>query len=56
MNQNKGAILAEFYKKQLQDRDGIISRSADLDPSNPEWLVQDIEQRLNEALAKANTI
>jgi hypothetical protein len=55
MEKNKWSVMAEFYQKQLQDRAGIISRSADLDPDNPEWLVQSIEQKLNEALAKAKT-
>ena len=41
--------LANFYAKQLEDRDGIILRSSYTDPDDSEWLVRDIEERLREA-------
>ena len=52
----KWETLIKFYEKQLEDRDGIISRSADLDPTNPEWLVRDIEERLKQAKENAQLI
>jgi hypothetical protein len=51
---SKFETLIKFYEKQLEDRDGIISRSADLDPANPGWLVKDIEDRLDKAKAQAS--
>lgn len=54
MTKQQWATLARFYQKQLEDRSGIISRSADLDPNNPLWLVQEIEQKLATALSNAN--
>lgn len=47
MNKSKLESLIAFHGKQLQDREGIIRRSAELDPDNPEWLVLDIEAKIS---------